>query len=96
MRIAELKWKILLHWINHVFLFQIILAELEILTLISEKNTTWLSENIGVILGVCLCFASYGLSHHTESVPQYMLPTPLLNENQGDRSSVFPSVQTSW
>lgn len=85
----------MLHWINHVFLFQIILAELEILTLISEKNTTWLSENIGVILGVCLCFASYGLSHHTESVPQYMLPTPLLNENQGDRSSVFPSVQTS-
>lgn len=57
---------------------QIILEQLEILTALSEKNVSWLSDNLGVVLGISLSVASYGLPHHIDSVPRYLLPTSLL------------------
>jgi hypothetical protein len=48
------------------------------LTTLSEKNVSWLSDNLGVVLGISLSIASYGLPHHIDSIPQYLLPTSLL------------------
>ncbi|XKL60803.1 hypothetical protein PGB90_007860 [Kerria lacca] len=68
---------------------KIILLQIEILLVLSERSPSWLLDNIGVILGICLSFASYGLPHHIESIPLYLLPTPLL---YSDNKSNIPKL----
>lgn len=74
-------------WIEYIF--QVILVQLEIISAISEKSISWLCDNLGIILGLSLFFASYGLPHHTQSVLQYLLPTPFLfSDNKSDTGKV--------
>ncbi|XP_065212795.1 HEAT repeat-containing protein 6 [Planococcus citri] len=63
---------------------EVLLALLEILQMICERNNSWLSDNVGVILGVSLALSSFGLPHHVCQIPRYILPTPLLPESKSD------------
>lgn len=72
-----------------LFIFQVLMTELEILQMISEKNSAWLSDNVGVVLAISLSLSSYGLPHHVESIPQYLLPTPLHPDSRADFKKVI-------
>lgn len=71
------------------------LTELEIFQMLCEKSHTWLSDNIGVVLGVTLGLSSYGLPHHAQSIPHHILPTPLHPDSKSDVKKVTyrPFVQ---